>query len=183
MKKELLTKGRIKADLQQFNRKYINHLVKDLTFAFLFYWILRLFVYFIVTPFDISYKMHQVTIIIFTIVYCIMLIVSLIPEILIVKSIFRHPEHHLIITDDYVVEKLPIVYGNAFGSRPNTLVFAISGKYGIYDKVTYYNWSKLYVTNGETLYRFTDLNDEFYVIIINKKPVLAYNKKWFELEE
>ena len=184
MEKELLTKGRIRADVKQFNHQHIKHLCKDLLFGFFFYWILRFILYCILTPFNISQHVHQVITIIYTIAYCITLVVALIPELSISKSILKHPERKLVITDDYVVEKLDIIYGQAFGSRTNTLVFAISGKYAIpYDKSIYYKWSKLYAMNGETLYRFTDLKDEFYVISINKKPVLAYNKKCFELEE
>ncbi len=86
------------------------------------------------------------------------------------------------IIDDWLVDKLPKRHGR-YTHRPNTLVFARSGEFGLSDDF-YYKWSKIYSMTEESVYDRSALDDDFYVINIGKtKKVMAYNKKWFELKE
>ena len=86
------------------------------------------------------------------------------------------------ITDDWLVDKLPRRYGK-YHHRPNTLVFARSGECGLNDDF-YYRWSNLYSMSEASLYRSSNLDDEFYVVSVGKiKNIIAYNKKMFELRQ
>lgn len=44
-----------------------------------------------------------------------------------------------------------------------------------------YKWSDMYRMSGEAVYKSANINDEFYLVTINKKDILyAYNTKFFE---
>ena len=85
------------------------------------------------------------------------------------------------ITEDWVVEKLPVKPGK-YNWRPYTLVFAKSGNYGIHNELNY-KWSKVYLLSDEGVYNYTKIDDEFYVISVGEhKNLVAYNKRMFELK-
>lgn len=87
------------------------------------------------------------------------------------------------IRSDWVVNKKTKRYNTRLNTpKPYTLVFAHNGKYGIpYGEN--YRWSNLHSATDKIIYDSTCLNDEFYLITINKqKIIMAYNKKHFNLE-
>mgnify|MGYP006898632448 FL=1 len=81
-----------------------------------------------------------------------------------------------------VIKKIKRSYPPSRFPRPFAFIFRQSGKYTIYDFI-HYKWSKLYAMKDAEVYESTALNDEFYVIATKKGVVLAYNKRYFELEE
>lgn len=87
------------------------------------------------------------------------------------------------LVNDWVVDKLPKIHGGRYRQyRPNTLIFARNKEYGIPEGVNY-EWSQLYSMSDDSVYRYAEINDDFYVITVGKKKnVLAYNKKMFELK-
>lgn len=68
-------------------------------------------------------------------------------------------------------------------SKPYVLYFYNFGKYVIpYGKN--YKWSQEYAMNAQGVYETALIGDEFYLVIINhNKIILAYNCKFFNLEE
>ncbi|MBR5222651.1 MAG: hypothetical protein IKV81_00595 [Clostridia bacterium] len=97
-----------------------------------------------------------------------------------VKDAIRIRKGNFQVTNDWVVDKLPQIRTRR-RYRPYTLVFARSGKYGIPDTLNY-KWSNLYNMYEDAVYRMSDLDDDFYVIRVGNKNLLAYSKKMFELK-
>lgn len=66
--------------------------------------------------------------------------------------------------------------------------FAKYGKYRLYTDVhgnTNYTWSKMYAMSNEGVYNYSNIDDNFYLVVTNdKKPqiLLIYNQKLFEME-
>lgn len=86
------------------------------------------------------------------------------------------------ITDDWLVDKLPRRYGR-YSRRPDTFVFARCGEFGLTDSY-YYKWSDLHSMNEGSLFRSSNLDEDFYVVSIGKvKNIMVYNKKMFELRQ
>ena len=86
------------------------------------------------------------------------------------------------ITDDWLVDKLEKRHGR-YTRRPDTFVFARCGEFGLTDDF-YYKWSDLYSMNEESLFRSSNLDEDFYVVSVGKvKNIMVYNKKLFELRE
>ena len=88
------------------------------------------------------------------------------------------------ITSDWVVDKKERKYHTRVSAaKPYRLIFAKSGTYNIpYGEN--YRWAKLFVTSDKTLYEYTDVNDDFYIISVRKqKNIIAYNKKHFDFED
>lgn len=67
-------------------------------------------------------------------------------------------------------------------------IFAKYGKYRLYTDVygnTNYTWSKMYAMSNEGIYNYSNIDDNFYLVVTNdKKPriLLIYNQKLFEMK-
>ena len=85
------------------------------------------------------------------------------------------------IISSWVVNKKQKTYGTRTSSpKPYRLIFANNHTYKIPTGENYC-WSSLFSMDDETLYKHTDINDDFYIINIKKqKTILAYNKKFIE---
>ena len=85
------------------------------------------------------------------------------------------------ITTDYLTECIPAKGAGKY-QTPATLRFARYGKYAIQEEN--YTWSQMYNLNEMGVFRYSTVGDDFYIVTIDdKKILLAYNKKLFELEE
>ena len=173
MEKELLTKGRIKADLQQ---KALR-IMPSCLLLFLF---IGVFCLFTKNFLEKEYVFLSVFSIFFGVCLFIGLIINIIKTIFILKAVANNK---FILKSDFVTAKTHKISGKRYVlNRPYTLVFANSGNYRILNG-TYYKWSKQHTMSERKVYDSTALNDEFYVIATKKGVVLAYNKRYFELEE
>lgn len=103
--------------------------------------------------------------------------------ITIIIDLRRTKNGNFTITSDRVVEKKQAVAGKKIrDSQPYRLIFAKSGEYNIPYGMNY-QWSDLFATSAKTLYEYTEINEEFYVISLGeKKNIVAYRKKHFELK-
>ena len=173
MEKEVLTKGRIKADLQQVAfRNTLSCLL-----LFLFIGVLCLFT-------KNFLEKNYVFLSCISIFFGVALSIVLILNVVIIISILKvSANNNFILKSDFVIEKLYKKFGHKYATnRPYTLIFANFGRYGIQDG-TYYKWSKLYSMKEREVYDSTAIKDDFYIIAIKKEVVLAYNKRYFELDE
>ena len=59
--------------------------------------------------------------------------------------------------------------------------FASHGYYSIGSDRAYYTWAKYYTMDSSGLYKSASINDEFYIVFLNKGISCVYNKKMFEL--
>ena len=173
MEKELLTKGRIKADLQQ----QALRIVPSCLLLFLFIGVFCLFT-------KNFLEKEYVFLSVFSIFFGGCLVIGLILNIVKIVSILNAVSNNkFILRSDFVTNKLYKKIGRRYTvGRPYTLVFANNGNYRVLNG-TYYKWSKQHTMSERKVYDSTDLRDEFYVICVKKEIALAYNKKYFELEE
>lgn len=173
MEKEILTKGRIKADLQRFVARKIMYCI----FLFVFFAVFCLFI-------KIFFEEGSKVLLFFPFVFCVACVLSLIRNITnIIWGIYQGKNNKFVIKNDFVTNKLyKKIGGRHIVGRPYTLIFAHNGRYGIHSGI-HYKWSKLYSMKGSEVYESTTLNDEFYVIAIKKEVAVAYNKRYFELDK
>ena len=176
MEKELLTKGRIRADLKRNIFRYAFTCVGEiLCFVFLYFFIAYFFYDFVGKKFIVG--------LITGIFCCALLTLFLFKNISIITASVRQIKNNkFIITNDVVTKKIERSYPPSRFAHPFAFIFRQSGKYTIYDFI-HYKWSKLYAMKDAEVYDSTALNDEFYVIATKKGVALAYNKRYFELDE
>ncbi len=176
MEKELLTKGRIKADLQRNIFMYILSCIAS-TFGYVFLY------FFIVYFFDSIINRNFIVWLITAVFCCALLIPYLVRNITIITLSTRQIKNNkFVITSDSVTKKIKRSYPPSRFPYPFAFIFKQSGKYTIHDFI-HYKWSKLYAMKDSEVYESTALNDEFYVLVIKKEVALAYNKRYFELDE
>ncbi len=186
MKKELLTKDKIILDLEALTKSHFKGCFKEIPiFIFLYFCFLPLFCFVMVDFFNKSIEL--IDIIFFAFIFVginfIIFILGLIEFISKKKAI--KTENFETITD-WVTEKRLYAKNSIFDKTPTyepSLQFARSGKF-LFSEIIYYSWSSLFPFDRKTLYRTSEINQDFYVIRFkNKKPFLIYNKKYFEMEE
>ncbi len=179
MQKEILTRSIIKKELK---RKCFSGLLGGMIFL-PFYALMCILLVFLLILFINLIVPNKVTLNIISIVLCILLgIVYLQAFSSQISFLMKALKGDFQISSDWVVDKLPARHGR-YNHRPNTLVFARSGDYGITDDFCY-KWSALYSMSDESLFNCSVIDDDFYVVSVGKKKcVLAYNKKMFELKE
>jgi hypothetical protein len=98
-----------------------------------------------------------------------------------IRKRIKFAKSEIKITEDKLVGKIP-QHGRKYHPTLNTLDFANCGKYKLGNDY-FYKWSKLYSMSEESLYRSSNVDDEFYVISVADENVIVYNKKMFELRE
>lgn len=98
-----------------------------------------------------------------------------------IRKRIKFAKSEIKITEDKLVGKIP-QHGTKYNRTFNTLVFAKSGKYELGNDY-FYKWSKLYSMSQESLYRSSNLDDEFYVASVAEENIIVYNKKMFELRQ
>lgn len=98
-----------------------------------------------------------------------------------IRKRIKFAKSEIKITEDKLVGKIP-QHGTEYNRTFNTLVFAKSGKYELGNDY-FYKWSKLYSMSQESLYRSSNLDDEFYVASVAEENIIVYNKKMFELRQ
>ena len=179
MEKEIVKRENIKIDL----RNYFKDNIKRLVFSIIFllpigYPIFLLSLY----PFVLSYKPLKTIILI---VYGIICLFSVLYEVtIIIIGLNSVSKGKFEITSNWVVKKMPRQFSTFWSySKPYRLRFASKNeKYAIPSGMNY-RWSSMNAMEDHEVYRCTALNDEFYLVSIGKrKNIVAYNKKWFELE-
>ncbi|MBR6502175.1 MAG: hypothetical protein IKT42_01920 [Clostridia bacterium] len=68
-----------------------------------------------------------------------------------------------------------------FFDTPNIFYFSKYKKHRI-PKGKSYSFSQSYCMNSDGIYRSTNIGDEFYLIVLNKKILQIYNKKFFDIK-
>lgn len=175
MKKEILTREKIIHDLN-----YIYSTKNIIIFALITLllggacaWVISL-CFPLVSVGDIIYAIVCLMYALIIICFCIVLVSSCRIKILISNNKFR-------ITTDYLIERIPAKGAYKYRS-PATLRFARYGEYAIQDNN--YTWSEMFNLDELGVFRYSTVGDEFYIVTIDdKKILLAYNKRLFELEE
>lgn len=178
MEKEILTMAIIKKELRRSCWSGLLVAVIFLPFYAFMCWvavfILSLFINIIVFYKSILNAIVVILFVLCGLVYLQVFSSSIYTLIKVLKGDFQ-------ISSDWVVDKLEARYGK-YNHRPNTLVFARSGNFGLGGDV--YEWSKLYAMSEESFFDRTQLDEDFYVVGVGKrKCILAYSKKYFKLEE
>ncbi len=171
MKKEALTTENIKKDLKR------NVFIQSIGMV---YSLLLLSIIYLLMQFDLGPLFKTI----FTIVFLVQVGVILYELITTVICLRLIKKESFTITLDHVIEKKDKRKGTRFTTaKPYRLVFAKSGTYSLpYGKLYY--WSDMFATTGRTLYEFTEINEEFYVISTwAQKNIIAYRTKHFELKE
>ena len=98
-----------------------------------------------------------------------------------IRKRIKFAKSEIKITEDKLVGKIP-EHGTKYNRTFNTLVFAKSGKYELGNDY-FYRWSKLCSMSQESLYRSSNVDDEFYVASVAEENIIVYNKKMFELRQ
>ena len=98
-----------------------------------------------------------------------------------IRKRIKFAKSEIKITEDKLVGKIP-QHGTKYNRTFNTLVFAKSGKYELGNDY-FYRWSKLCSMSQESLYRSSNVDDEFYVASVAEENIIVYNKKMFELRQ
>ena len=101
------------------------------------------------------------------------------------KILYKTTKDKLIIVNDVLIEKKEkIDFGptqaGVFFNKPYCLKFMSKGEYFIV-KRDYYKWSSKYPLNADGVYRYSNIDDEFYLVMCNKRIIMAYSTKLFEL--
>lgn len=178
MKKETLTFKNIKKD----STKYFLRKIISIALSLLLLPIVNFVLLNIISLFFNPTQSFKITFSIVFFAYFLLLVSY--ETIKIIISLVQIKNEKFIIASDWVIEKKPRIYGSKTTiTKPYRLIFANSGTYSIpYGKN--YTWSCLRVTSDKTLYDYTEINDEFYIISTKvQKNIAAYNKKHFELEQ
>jgi len=183
MTKETLTTENIKKDLK---KHLFGNITGELPFLLIMPLLYLLMRSVMIKCFDPSDSFKTAFSIIFWTVCLIVVSYDLITIILCLR---KTKNGDFTIASDWVVEKKStksgVVIGRQRVSYPRSykLIFANSGTYNIPSGMLY-QWSDLFATSAKTLYEYTDINEDFYVISVgNKKNVIVYRKKHFELKE
>ena len=98
-----------------------------------------------------------------------------------IRKRIKFAKSEMKITEDKLVGKIP-KHGRKYHPTLNTLDFVDGGKYQLGNDY-FYKWSKLYSMSEESLYRSSNVDDEFYVVSVADENVIVYNKKMFELRK
>ncbi len=97
----------------------------------------------------------------------------------------------LLYKEQYTIMTAPLVdkkegvgtqYIKRIFARPYRLYFPPDKEYAL--GIRNYEWSEMYNLTEEGAYRYSDIGDEFYLVVDKSGKILvAYNKKLFELQE
>ena len=176
MKKEILTKENIINDLKLILIKEIIKLISLLPLLICAYLI---FIFGPHSPTKVKGFMLILCIIFcvfLTLIYIYALVRTVVPLFLI---------KNFTISSDFVTNKLEKRRSRPRSliiPRPYTLVFSRGSKYRIPD-INNYKWSNMFEMQDKNVFHCTDLNDDFYLISVDKrKNIVAYNKKMFEMK-
>ncbi len=90
---------------------------------------------------------------------------------------------HFTVVSDKVVKKFHKKIGTTIFTpfRPHMLIFSKYGEYGIQGKN--YTWSARFKETDDCIYKTTTIGEEFYIVRVGKRNVLAYSKNLFTTEE
>ena len=178
MEKEIVKRENIKIDLRNYFKDEIKRLILSIIFLPFGYLIFFLSLYPLI-------RIYESVKIISLIVYCIIFFFAYLYEVTkIIIGLNSVSKDKFEITSNWIIKKMPRKHASWVSSElPYRLQFA--SKHEIY-KIPYgmnYRWSATYAMYDHEVYRCAALNDEFYLVSIGKlKNIVAYNKKWFELE-
>lgn len=171
----------IKKDLQRYFLKQLSELACTLLLVIFGFYLFKMIFSLI---FNTNEKIVSILLILYGLFFSLLFIYNFLN---IITSLYLISINKFKISVDWVTDKLskrwlPIGVMNVFFFRPYTLCFAKNGKYSIPSCVNY-EWSDLVSMQDDKVYERTSLNDEFYLVSIKRKIIVAYNKKWFELYE
>ena len=177
---------------QDIKKELQNHLLWSIAIFPFFILCILAFVYFC-----INFGLNKNTIILLIIGAVIFSIYLT----LIIREIINYAhrnERYTIITDRLVDTKYHSHYKRlslysylrlpyrASGMTELGYCFAFSNKERIFiinPQKTYYPWSKDYNMLGRLLINSSNIGEDFYLVLVNKRIVSVYNKKMFELSE
>lgn len=170
MEKELLTKNHIKTDLKNY---YTSTL-----YAYLI--LLLIFPFFIILGEMFSREYNSA---IFILSFCLCFLAPFMYIMFyVVSGIMKANIGKFTIASDIVVKKYnKRISTNPLLNRPYTLIFSKYGQCGI--PGTNYKWSKKFKENDKYIYKSTAIGDEFYIVRVDNKNIVAYNKNFFQLDE
>ena len=183
MKKDIITKERIKQDYQkQFSSSIRMVIVIPIILILLIALIVFLFS---LLEFNAMFLTLEIIVLLPAVFGCYICVASLIDaykDLDTVKS-----ESFRIVTDTLIgIDEKAVYAGSAFFAtlfnHPYTLIFDSFGKYFIHGEN--YSSSELYAMNDKGVYTHAIVGDTYYLVIGSKNKVLAvYNTKMFELAE
>lgn len=89
-----------------------------------------------------------------------------------------------IVTDELVEKKEQIDFGptksGMLFNKPYCLNFKTKGEFFVV-KRNYYIWSTKYPLNADGIYNYADVGDNFYLVTYNKRIIMIYNTKLFNV--
>lgn len=177
-RKEILTKDNIKKDIRnQCARNILQCSLLVITFIGMFVLLWYLCDLHKASSWDNNFL---ATFIIFYICFSLCIIVY---WIYLICRYFQSFKTYSIVTD-----KFTGVYAGKFWLRRNDghaypFHFAANGYFEVYLNKIYYPWANYYKMYGTGVMQCSIPNEEFYVVVANKKIVSIYNKKMFELSD
>lgn len=178
MEKETLTIENIKKDLKK------AVLIQSIGKAWSLLW--YPFIYLplralIIIKFDPSSSFKTIFTVVFFAIFGGLLLYDVITAVI---CLIQIKKESFTITLDHVIEKKDKRIGTRYTvAKPYRFVFAKSGTYSLpYGRL--YSWSNCFSTTAITLFEYTEINEEFYVIRTSvQKNIIAYRTKHFELKE
>lgn len=178
MEKEILTLEIIQKDVKKY---FSGNLVAALVILPIFA-LSSVFIVFLMTLLLNLVIQDKTTLkIIGVVVFSLLCLVYLDIFLKTIKRRIKFAKSEIKITEDKLVGKIP-EHGTRYNRTFNTLVFAKSGKYELGNDY-FYKWSKLCSMSEESLYRSSNVDDEFYVASVAEENIIVYNKKMFELRQ
>lgn len=178
MDKEILTLDIIRKEVRKY---FSSHLVVALVILPFFAMSSVLVVFFMTLLLNLVIEDKTTLKIIGSVVLSLLGLIYLDVLLKTIRRRIQFAKSEIKITEDKLVGKIPR-QGTKYNRIPNTLVFADAGKYELGNDY-FYRWSKICSMSEESLYRSSDLDDEFYVVKVREENIIAYNKKYFELRE
>ncbi len=179
MKKEILTKEKMKSDI-------LPLLLGDIAgsvVAYIFLLLIGTFVILFLRSINVTVKIGFILLILLIVLTTAFLLCLTYLLILIYKV---HKLGFIIKTDTLVGKKEggghPGTTGWT-GYRPYALNFAVCHKFNIPAKMNY-KWSLLYSMDEKGIFNSSNLNDQFILVSLNgKKIIMAYNLKMFDFQK
>lgn len=180
MKKDILTREKIKQDYKSISRKGVLPLILG---SISLITLLALLIYlFLLLGYFNSFREIFMTLAIILLLY---ILISIIYDTCKKQKLMQNNKFY-ITTDKLVAcEEKRTFGGGAFissFSKPHILYFQSYGKYCI-PEYKNYSSSKMFSMNDSGVFNYSNKGDTFYLVICNNKVVLAYNTKLFELKD
>lgn len=186
MKKETLTTDIIKREIKAICLKDIKTIIAGIIILTVFIFAMIALTSALMNSLMLEVFRKKVIMTFIYVVYAIGL--GIYVTLLIKKLKLLSSKNIQIVTDKLVSNEDNLLhmlfYRRTWGNKLYYLNFARYGCYCIPDSVTQknYEWSELYCMSANGVYNYSNIGDEFYLVLYGKKIILAYNTKLFELK-